>query len=122
MRSWIPLATAGALGVTARHLVQQVVPRHGEVPWGTFVVNVTGALVIGFVAAVVVHRLRTPLWLQEAITVGFLGGFTTFSALALETFVLLDRGRYVVAAGYTTGTVLAGVSAVFVGIRLGRIL
>jgi CrcB protein len=122
MRSWIPLAGAGALGVTARHLVQHLIPRHGDVPWGTFVVNVTGALVIGFVAAFVVHRLRTPLWLQEAITVGFLGGYTTFSALALETVVLLDRGRYVVAAGYTTGTVMAGVGAVLVGIRLGRVI
>ena len=53
--------------------------------------NVTGALAIGFVAAFVVHRLRTPIWVQEAITVGFLGGFTTFSAIALETSVLVER-------------------------------
>jgi fluoride exporter len=83
-------------------------------------VNVSGALAIGFVAAFVVHKLRTPMWVQEAMTVGFLGGFTTFSALALETVVLLDRGRYLAAAGYSLGTMLAGVAAVIVGLRLGR--
>jgi CrcB protein len=120
MRSWIALGTAGTLGVLARHTVQQLVPRHGGLPWGTLVVNVSGALAIGFVAAFVVHKLRTPLWVQEAMTVGFLGGFTTFSALALETVVLLDRGRYVVAAGYSLGTMIAGTAAVFLGLRLGR--
>jgi CrcB protein len=121
MRSWLPLGIAGMLGVLARHAIQQAVPRHGGVPWGTLVVNVSGALAIGFVAAFVVHRLRTPLWVQEALTVGFLGGYTTFSALAIETVVLLDRGRYVVAAGYSLGTLMAGVTAVFLGLRLGRL-
>jgi fluoride exporter len=120
MRSWLPLSLAGAAGVLARHFVQRLVSRGGPVPWGTFIVNVSGALLIGFVAAFVVHKLRTPMWVQETLTVGFLGGFTTFSALALETVVLLDRGRYVVAAGYSVGTLVAGVAAVFVGIRLGR--
>ena len=120
MRNWLALGLAGMLGVFARHLIQQNVPRHGGLPWGTLVVNVTGALAIGFVAAFVVHRLRTPMWVQEAITVGFLGGFTTFSAIALETSVLVERSRYVAAATYSVGTLAAGLIAVFVGIRLGR--
>jgi CrcB protein len=120
LRNWIALGAAGTLGVLARHSVQQLVPRHGGLPWGTLIVNVSGALAIGFIAAFVVHQLRTPLWVQEAMTVGFLGGFTTFSALALETVVLLDRGRFVAAAGYSVGTMVAGIAAVFVGLRLGR--
>ena len=84
MRSWLTLGAAGGLGVLARHVVQQAVPRHRGVPWGTLVVNITGALAIGFIAAFVVHKLRTPLWVQEALTVGFLGGYTTFSTFALE--------------------------------------
>jgi fluoride exporter len=121
MRTWLPLGIAGMLGVLARHTVQHLVPRHGGLPWGTLIVNVSGALVIGFIAAFVVHRLRTPLWVQEALTVGFLGGYTTFSALALETVVLMDRGRYAVAAGYSIGTLIAGIAAVFLGLRLGRL-
>lgn len=120
MRSWLPFGLAGMLGVLARHTVQRLLVGDGVVPWGTFIVNVSGALLIGFIAAFVVHRLRTPMWVQEALTVGFLGGFTTFSALALETVVLLDRGRYVIAAAYSVGTLVVGVAAVFVGLRLGR--
>jgi CrcB protein len=121
MRNWVAIGFAGMLGVLARHTVQQLVPRHGGMPWGTLVVNVTGAFVIGFIAAFVIHKLRTPLWVQEAVTVGFLGGFTTFSALALETFVLLDRSRYLLAAGYSLGSLTLGVTAVYAGLRLGRI-
>jgi CrcB protein len=121
MRTWLPLGLAGMLGVLTRHAVQQLVPRHGDVPWGTFIVNITGALVLGFVAAFVIHRLRTPMWVQETITVGFLGGYTTFSALALETVVLMDRGRWAVAAGYSIGTLVIGVAAVVLGLRLGRL-
>ena len=52
---------------------------------------------------------------------GFLGGFTTFSALALETVTLLDGCRYGVALGYSAGTMVAGVTAVFLGLRLARL-
>jgi CrcB protein len=121
VRNWIAIALAGMLGVLARHAVQQLVPRHGGLPWGTFVVNVTGALAIGFLAAFVIHGARPPMWVQEALTVGFLGGFTTFSALAVETVVLLDRGRVVTAAAYSAGTMIAGITAVIVGLRLGRL-
>jgi CrcB protein len=122
MRSWLPLAVAGMLGVLTRHTIQRSVPQHGGFPWGTLIVNVSGALAIGFVAALVAHKLSTPLWVQEALTVGFLGGYTTFSALALDTVVLMDRGRYAVAAGYSFGTLAAGVLAVMLGLRLGRVL
>lgn len=121
MRNWFAIGLAGLLGVLARHAVQQMVPRHGGMPWGTLIVNVAGAFAIGFVAAFVVHRLRTPLWVQEALTVGFLGGFTTFSALALETFVLIERGRYALAATYSLGTMATGLLAVFLGLRAGRL-
>ncbi len=121
MRNWLAIGIAGTFGVLARHTVQQHVPRFGGLPWGTFIVNLTGALLIGFLAAFVIHQLRTPMWVQEALTVGFLGGFTTFSALALETVVLMDRGRYLAAAGYSLGTLVAGTAAVLLGLRLGRV-
>jgi CrcB protein len=79
-------------------------------------------LAIGLVASFVVHHLKTPMWMQEALTVGFLGGFTTFSALSLETVLLLDRGRWMAAASYSLGTMISGVMAVFIGVRLGRLL
>lgn len=121
MRNWVSIAAAGMLGVLTRHAIQQLVPRLGDLPWGTLLVNVSGALAIGFVAGFAAHRLTVPLWVQETLTVGFLGGFTTFSALALETVVMLERGRYVTAVGYSAGTVVVGITAVFIGLRLGRL-
>jgi CrcB protein len=116
------IALAGALGVLARHAVQQAVPRSGGVPWGTFVVNVSGAFAIGLLATLAVRHLDVPMWLQEAVLVGFLGGFTTFSALALETHTLIEHDRVWVAAGYSLGTLAMGVGAVVAGIRLARLL
>jgi len=122
MRTTLMIAIAGALGVLARHTVQTIVPRHGDVPWGTFVVNVTGAFAIGVIVVIVVHRFSTPMWVQETLTVGFLGGYTTFSALALETFVLAEKGRTALAFGYSLGTMAAGLLAVFAATRLGRLI
>jgi CrcB protein len=122
MRTTLAIAVAGALGVLARHAVQQAVPRPGDLPWGTFVVNISGAFAIGLLATLVARRIDVPMWLQEAVLVGFLGGFTTFSALALETHTMIDRDRLVLAAAYSLGTLVVGLGAVVAGIRLARLL
>lgn len=118
----ISLGVAGALGVIARHTVQRVVPRSGPMPWGTFVVNVSGALVLGVLFTVIARRASTPMWVQETLFVGFLGGYTTFSALSAETFLMLEGRHYGLAVAYSIGSVIAGVLAVLVGTMLGRSL
>ena len=89
-------------------------------PWGTLIVNVSGALAIGLVFTILVRRYEVALWIQEAVLVGFLGGYTTFSALSLETYVMIEHRRFGVALAYVGGSVALGIVAVFVGIRLGR--
>jgi CrcB protein len=120
MRTTIAIALAGAAGVLSRHGMQHLIPRHGDFPWGTLVVNVCGALLVGAIFTLVARRFPLPMWIQEAILVGFLGGFTTFSALSLETYLMVEHRRFVLAAVYALGSVLAGVAAVFVGIHFGR--
>jgi CrcB protein len=120
MRTWVSIGFAGAVGVLARHAVQQIVPRLGGVPWGTLLVNVSGAFILGFLFTLIVRRFEAPMWVQESLLVGFLGGYTTFSAFSLETFLMIERGRIALAASYSLGSVLGGVTAVFVGIHLGR--
>lgn len=121
MRNVFAIALAGALGVLARHAIQQFVPRSGGIPWGTFVVNVSGAFLMGLLFTILVRHLPVPMWIQEAVLVGFLGGYTTFSAISLETYLLLERGRYVVAGAYGFGTVVVGIAALMVGIRIARL-
>ena len=116
----IGLGFAGALGVLARHFVQRLVPRTGHMPWGTLAVNMSGALVLGLLLTAVARRESVPIWAQEALFVGFLGGYTTFSALSAETFLLLESRQYGLAAAYSLGSLVAGVAAVFAGMALGR--
>lgn len=116
----LALAFAGALGVLARHFAQRLVPRPGLVPWGTFVVNVSGALVAGLLLTVFARRASVPLWIQETVFVGFLGGFTTFSALSAETFLLLETKHHALAAAYSLGSLVGGLAAIYAGTALGR--
>ncbi len=121
MRTWVAIAVAGAIGVLARYAVEHLVPHRGPFPWGTFVVNISGAFVLGLAFTVIVHRFSVPMWIQQAALVGLLGGYTTFSTMTLETYLLIDRGRLPMAAGYSIGSVLLGLAALFAGIRLGRL-
>ena len=116
----LSLALAGALGVLARHFVQRIVPRTGPMPWGTLVVNVSGALAAGLLLTLVARRFTVPMWVQESVFVGFLGGYTTFSALSTETFLMIETRHYGTAALYSLGSVSAGLAAVFAGTALGR--
>jgi len=118
----IGLGLAGALGVLSRHAIQRLVPRSGPMPWGTLIVNVSGALVLGLLLTVVGRRDSVPLWLQETVFVGFLGGYTTFSALSAETFLMIESRHYGLAAAYAIGSVVVGVLGVLVGVLLGRML
>jgi CrcB protein len=120
MRAWVSIGVAGAVGVLARHAVQQIVPRHGGVPWGTLLVNISGAFILGFLFTLIVRRFEAAMWIQEALLVGFLGGYTTFSAFSLETFLMVEHGQAALAASYSLGSVLGGVTAVFLGIHLAR--
>lgn len=88
-------------------------------PWATLIVNVVGCLLIGMVASSVAVE-RGPLWLRPFLITGVLGGFTTFSAFALEAGLLLEAGRVVAAAGYVAATLVLGLLAVRLGIRIVR--
>jgi CrcB protein len=90
------------------------------VPWGTLLVNISGAFILGFLFTLIVRRFEAAMWIQEALLVGFLGGYTTFSAFSLETFLMVEHGQVALAASYSLGSVLGGVTAVFVGIHLAR--
>lgn len=87
-------------------------------PWSTFAVNVTGCLAVGVLAGLVE---RFELFAADArlfLFTGLLGGYTTFSAFGLDTLYLLRRGELLTAATYAGLSVVAGVAAVWLGLRL----
>ena len=122
VRVWLAVAVGGALGALARWLVGEGVlaidPSTAGFPWSTLLVNVVGCALIGVLAPLVVGARP---WVAGFVVTGFLGGFTTYSAFAEETFILLERGDLmgvVLAGGYVLATVAATSGAVALGLRL----
>jgi CrcB protein len=91
-----------------------------DFPWGTFVVNVSGCLVVGFVIAALVDRHQAPAWLRAALVVGFCGGFTTFSTFSQETVDLLEARLTMLAVANVSASVVTGILAVLFGAAMGR--
>ena len=118
----VVIAVGGAVGSLARHSVSIIIGAHDPqaLPWGTLGVNATGCLAIGALATAL-PVVAARWWLRPLLITGVLGGFTTFSAFALETGVLLDVGSAGTAALYVGGTVLAGLLAVHLGRALARV-
>jgi CrcB protein len=117
----VVIAVGGAIGSLARHSVSIIVGAHSpqDLPWGTLGVNVVGCLAIG-VLATMLPIATSNWWVRPLVITGVLGGFTTFSAFALETGVLLDAGATGMASLYVGGSVLAGLLAVHLGRLLAR--
>lgn len=113
MRTLLAVAVGGLLG-TALRLVADLAAPHLV---ATFVVNVVGSLALGFLVA----RLWpvAPAWLRAGLGAGLLGSFTTFSAVALGAVELTATGSGLTALGYVAASVVGGVVAAAIGLRLG---
>lgn len=116
---YLYLAVGGAAGTLARYSLSGWAQAQlgGGFPWGTFMVNVTGSLLLGFLlrameAIVVAQETRFML------TVGFCGAFTTFSTLSLEMVLLLQEGAWAHALLYGFASLALGLLAVALGFAL----
>ena len=118
---WI--AIGGAIGSVGRYGVASwAAQRLGPGPLGIFIVNVTGAFLIGFVMIATENRFTLSLDTRRFIAVGLLGGYTTFSTLMYETMVLVEAGDYPRAIANSLGSLAVGLVAVALGIALARAL
>lgn len=125
MRTVVAVGVAGFFGAMARYGLEGFVSSRdgGSFPWGTLVVNVSGSLVIGFLFAVLIEgRVVVVPWLRTAMTVGFVGAYTTFSTLTLETFRLVEEGSLGLAGANAFGSLAIGLVAVYVGVVVGRLV
>lgn len=123
MRTAVAIGVAGALGALARYGVDGVIARRASsFPWGTFAVNVSGSFLLGLVFTLFGERFTVAPWVRGAIAIGFLGAYTTFSTLSLESYRLLETRSYALAAADLLGTIAAGLLALYGGVVLGRAL
>lgn len=113
----------GGLGSLLRYLVSGwvQVAAGGAFPWGTLAVNVSGCFAIGVLATWLAERsMGSPPELRLFLIVGVLGGYTTFSTFAMETWELLESAAWVSATASAFGSVAAGLAGVLAGVVLAR--
>ena len=91
-------------------------------PYGTLLVNAVGSLVMGFIVGYLAFQGEAPQALRLFLTTGVLGGFTTFSAFALDTAVLWERGDVAGSAAYVLVSVASAVLGLFASLALARMM
>ena len=115
------VALGGMLGASARYGVARAITvSPGELPWGTFAVNVSGCLLIGALMVLLLEVLTAHRLVRPFLGVGVLGGYTTFSTYAVDVVTLSRAGRPLLAAAYLLGTVVAALVAVELGAVAAR--
>lgn len=124
MTKVVYIALGGALGAVARYgaggLVQGLLRNRAAeaFPWGTLLINVTGCLLMGLLAPLLMERSVLRPEFRMAILVGFLGAYTTWSTFSLEALGFLNNGDLRRAAGYVLGTNAGCFLAVWAGYRI----
>lgn len=118
---WI--AVAGALGTLARYGLAGFVHsvNGASFPWGTLGVNLVGCLLAGLIWSLFEHRLPVTGEVRTIVIIGFVGAFTTFSAIMLETSELLRSAEWVRAGANVLLQNVLGFAALVAGIALGRL-
>jgi fluoride exporter len=123
MQKILWLLLGGALGTGLRYGLSSLINsafKQPDFPYGTFIINVTGSFAIGILASLFAARPSASEVVRTALMTGVLGGYTTFSSFSLESYQLLRDGRVEAAIIYSCSSVLLGLLAVWLGMRLGQ--
>lgn len=117
MKNILIVGLGGAIGSSARYLVQRYVNESftGIFPISTFMINVVGCFFIGLIYSAGVKQNLVPEAAGLFLITGICGGFTTFSAFGLENMLLIKGGYIGSVILYSCGSVIAGIIAVYLG-------
>ena len=112
----------GGMGASLRHAINMASMRAfgTNFPYGTFIINITGSLVMGLVAGYLAFRGEASQPWRLFVMTGILGGYTTFSAFSLDTVLLYERGEIGLAVFYVLGSVLLAIAGLVAGLALMR--
>lgn len=123
MLKYLLIGTGGFLGSVLRYWTSvNAYKIFGEnFPYGTFVVNVLGCLLIGFIAEISENRFLVSPEIRIFLMIGFIGGYTTFSTFGYETFVLLQGKDYLTAFTNIFFSVIVCIASVWIGTQLAKL-
>jgi fluoride exporter len=124
LQKYLLIAAGGAVGSIARYWVGSAVSGRigAKFPYGTFVINISACVIIGFILTVLGKRVDlSPGW-RYLIPIGFVGAYSTFSTYEWETLSTIRSGAFLLAAIYAVGSLLVGLVAVWAGAILADLL
>ena len=120
----IAIFLGGGCGALSRYLIIDQINKisSNSFPYGTTLVNVLGAFLIGIIYYLFISKIIINEQLKVFITIGFLGGFTTFSSFNLDFFKLIESGSIFLAIIYALASFLVTIVAFYIGYSLAKVL
>jgi CrcB protein len=120
--NYVLVFVGGGLGATLRHVINVSCARclGTGFPYGTFIINITGSLVMGLIAGYLAFKGEAAQPWRLFVMTGILGGYTTFSAFSLDAALMYERGEIGLAALYVVGSVALAIAGLFAGLALVR--
>ncbi|MCM1565258.1 MAG: fluoride efflux transporter CrcB [Dehalobacter sp.] len=124
MMNFLSVAFGGAIGAVARYGLGMWISNKWthDFPLHTFIINIAGAFLLGLLNTLFLDKLTISPEIRLALTVGFLGAFTTFSTFGYETIMLIKDGNILTAGIYTLVSIIIGFFGVFLGMGLARLI
>ncbi len=115
-------AIGGAFGAAARYLINisPLANLFGKFPFHTFFINIVGSFFIGFLVIIFTDKFTVSENLRVALTIGFLGAFTTFATFEMEIYELIRERFFITAFAYLFLSVLIGFFGILAGVWLGK--
>lgn len=121
MNSLLAVALGGALGSMLRFGVTLGMQGFGRAfPYATFLINITGSFLMGFLFILTLERLQVSPVLRAGLLTGVLGGYTTFSTFSMESLLLMEEGAWARAVFYLLGSAVLGLAAAWLGASVAR--
>jgi CrcB protein len=117
------VGAGGALGAVSREAISLAWPAAaGGFPWATFLINMSGSVVLGFLATLMLEAFPRGRLARPLIGTGFIGAYTTFSTFAVEAVTLVRDGHPGTAAAYVLGSAAGGLAAARAGMAAARLI
>ena len=119
--SYLLIAIGGASGALTRYSIDRLTLYFGmENIIGTFIVNISGSFILGILISISTYKLNLSNGVRDAITIGFIGSYTTFSTLTVTSLTLWQSGQYGKASINIIFSVIFGLIAAYAGFHIGN--